>query len=366
MQSYLGPEKSKYGSFDPSNLQRLDPRNAPAAPAAASRGALPPGPSGPGASPAFANTSGVGEARKPQEPQNQFFNMWREGTDDERDEIASQQEQVFAQKGMSLEGATKMLFDQGGEVAAQIGAKFGLVPPASKAGMPAFKTQEQALADIELKKEERAQKKEELRREKRRAMGGFLMEMGLRILSSGREDAAGAIGEGALGTIGARRGREAAAKEAEIAEAERKRKADLAERAETRLQKESDARIKEMEKPDLAQITDKDGNVIYVEEQAGYVTDDKGNRVRKATDSELSAAQRETTRRAEQSQLQSERRAVQKLVDEGFSDDPEIQAIIDEEDPKRRREMIAEVARKRVASLGTGNAAGNDPLGLGL
>ena len=61
---------SKYGTFDPTNLQRLDPRNAPAVTpqeTAASRGALPAGPAGPAVSPAFASgdeNKGVGEALK--------------------------------------------------------------------------------------------------------------------------------------------------------------------------------------------------------------------------------------------------------------------------------------------------------------
>ena len=224
----LGP-KSKYSGYDPTPLKALDPRNAPAAPAVASQGAFAPPTSG-APMPAFAKGDqgkGGGEARRPEK--NQFFDMWSKGSTEDQDEVATQQENVFAQQGLSLDGATKMLFDQGGEVAAQLGAKYGLVPPADKAGMPAFKTQEQALEDMEGKANDLKR-----RTEKRRAMGGFLMEMGLRILASNRDDAAGAIGEGTLGTIDARRQRQFEDEDRDIMKSELERKRGREDAADSR------------------------------------------------------------------------------------------------------------------------------------
>lgn len=221
----------RYGNYDITPLQGLaPPSSAPAAPAVASRGALQGAPPAGGAplsafSPGTSG-KGAGEARKP--PKNQFFDMWKDGDDKDRDEVAAKQEEVFAQKGLSLEGATKMLFDQGGEVAAEIGRQYGLVPPEDKAGMPAFKTTEAAVADME-----GARKKRDTKLSKRRAMGGFLMEMGLRILSSKHDDVGGAIGEGALSTIDARRQRKEYDEAKGVAAAERARKARLEERAQT-------------------------------------------------------------------------------------------------------------------------------------
>lgn len=361
-------EASPTGGFDPSNLERLDPRNAPAGPPAASRGALPGAPAQAGApvGPAFDKQLGVGEARKPENEGKDFYGEWARSSAEDKDAVADSMEQNFAQQGMSLEGAVDMLYKQGGEAAARLGRRFGLVPPEEKAGTPAFKTTEAAVADMEAGEDKLRQKKDDERRSKRRAMGGFLMEMGLRILSSNKADAPGAIAEGALGTIGSRRESEAAAADRKIAMEDRERRQKMEDAAEARAERKMNLDEWKAKKPKLAQITDKDGNVMYVEEQEGYVLDEDGNRVRKASDAELSAAQQETTKRAKQQQINSERRAIQKLVDEDgeFSDNPEIVAIAKEENADKRRKMIAQLARQRVESVGAQGAG--DPLNLGL
>ena len=144
--------KSKYGGYDPSPLMALDPRSAPAAnPAVASRGALQAPPSGGAPMPAFSpgtSGKGEGEAKKPKKG-NDFYSMWKDGDAEDKDAVANNMAEVFEAKGLSLEGATKMLYDQGGEAAARVGEKFGLVPPADKAGMPAFKTPEGAVKDVD-------------------------------------------------------------------------------------------------------------------------------------------------------------------------------------------------------------------------
>lgn len=312
-------QKSKYGSYDPSPLMALAPSNAPAArqPAVASRGALQAPPTGGEPMPAFSpgdEGKGVGEARKPKKGTD-FFGMWEKGDAEDRDAVAENMADVFGQKGLSLEGATKMIYDQGGEMAARIGEKYGLVPPADKAGMPAFKTQEQAVADVEKGIEEKEAKKK-----KRQAMGGFLMEVGLRILASNRDDAGGAIAEGALGTMESRRQRKEQEEMKSIATAEMERKAKLEERAETRAEKglgleerrtaaeekraaaaktSADAKAAADRKDRLEKITTTDGEVLYVDPAAGWVKDpESGERIREATIADLSAAQIETNRRA--------------------------------------------------------------------
>lgn len=204
-------KQSKYDDYDVYSLEAVtQPNNAPAAPQPASQGAL----SGGGATaPApVKGALGEGEARRPEGGGSDFYSMFKAGSDDDREEMTRNVLEPLEAKGVSAEGAAKMLWEQNPQLAAEVGAKFGIVPPADKAGMPGFKTQEQALLDYEADQKKAAEEKARLKKEKRHAMGGFLFEMGLRILASNRPDAGGAIAEGALGTLDARKQRERDAK----------------------------------------------------------------------------------------------------------------------------------------------------------
>jgi len=215
-----GRKQSKYENYDISALTG-DQNSAPAATQPASQGALSGGAPQAGAAP-VKGALGEGEARKPEGQQgSDFYTMFRSGSDDEREEMTRNVLEPLESKGVSAEGAAKMMWEKNPQLATEIGAKFGIVPPADKAGMPGFKTQEQALLDYESDKTKAADEKARLKKEKRHAMGGFLFEMGLRILASNREDAGGAIGEGALGTIQARRERAKETKDEKIADEDR-------------------------------------------------------------------------------------------------------------------------------------------------
>jgi len=372
-------KNDKYKDYNPQPLMALDPRNAPANPAA-SQGALQAPPSGGAPIPAFSpgdEGMGVGEARKPKQGKD-FFSIWDKGDTKDRERVARNMQDVFAQKGLSLEGATKMMFDQGGEVAARIGEKYGLVPPADKAGMPAFKTREQAVLDMENKRAATKNKNE-----KRRAMGGFLMEMGLHILASNRDDAAGAIGEGALATMDARRKRATESEDRSIAKKELERQRHRQDEADARAKRE-EARAVEKEKRDvekwnidkkrlqqdadsgnLVKIVDKEGVVRFVPKKAGPVYDEDGKFVRQATADDISAAQRHTDIRAYNNAVDQAYNKIKALAEKSkrklVSMYPSLEGLEGDE----FRAEAQRIAREEV-SASDPRGDSSDPLGLGL
>lgn len=226
---------SASGAFQPSS----EPQEA--SPGGALSGEAP----AQGAEPAFdmAGDSGlgVGEARKPEQPGNDFFGMYRSASDEDKDHMAGQMEEQFAPFGLSLDGAVTQMWQQNPQLAAELGKKFGFVPPADQAGKPGFKTEAQALADYEeaTDKQKAAAEKAKLKKEKRQAMGGFLFEMGLRILASNRPDAGGAIAEGALGTLDARAARKEHTEDRGMAKEDRTRKQKFEDTDESRAEAEN-------------------------------------------------------------------------------------------------------------------------------
>lgn len=215
---------------------------------------------------------GAGEARK---PQDDFFSMYRGSSDEDKDHMADQMEDRFAPHGLSLDGALQQAWSQNPEVSAELGKKFGFVPPADQAGKPGFKTEAQALADYdEATGDLRAsEEKKKLKKEKRQAMGAFLFEMGLRILASNRKDAGGAIAEGALGTLDSRAARKEHTEDREIAAADRETAAEDRDRKHAR-EDASDERY-EAEALRRQEIHDakKDVGALAVDPKKNYAQD---------------------------------------------------------------------------------------------
>lgn len=221
----------KYGNFDYSRLQALDPSNAPSPPRVASQGALPAGPAPAASSPspgAFMpdEGKGAGEARKPGKGRS-FFDIWAEGSMEDKQQIADRQEEMLRAKDMNLESATMEMIRNGGEPARMLAEKFGITG-VEEDGL-AFRDPAAVFEEREKKGKKKLDKAE-----KRAAMGGFLMEMGLRILQSDKQTAGGQIAEGALGTMEARRARKMEAEDRAIAKAELERQRAAERRAEER------------------------------------------------------------------------------------------------------------------------------------
>lgn len=361
--------ESKYSNYDVGALeQKAQPpqQNAPSSPqgGAASQGALG-NPDSSGGTPAFSPAKkGQGEAAK---PVSDFHRMYLEGDESERESVAEKMEAQFAEQGLSLQGAVNKVFEQGGEAAMGLAEKFGYVPPEEKAGQGAFKTREEALKDYGVEMDEAKEQKlaAEKKAKNRHAMGGFLMDVGLRILASNREDGGGAIGEGVLGAQQSRRDTKRQDAADTMAAEDRTRKQSredesdaMARQREARQVEESEykkgrrgAQEEKEAREGLAQITDKEGLVQYVKIEEGLITDKEGVPIRKATAKEVSAAQEQTNIRQREGQFQKERGNIQKIVDEGFeTEDSELNAIIAETDGDIRREMIADLAKKRIDS----------------
>ena len=307
---------NKYADYDVAGMQSLAPQpDVPSPDGAASQGALGAPSQGGDSSPAFTpdEGKGVGEARK---PVSDFHRIYRESNDADRDAVADKMEEQFAGQGLSLQGAVNMVFEQGGETAAQLASEFGYLPPEESAGKEAFKTREQALSDygvaIDSAKETQVAEKKKL--DNRRAMGGFLMDVGLRIMASNKPGV-GAIGEGVLGAKQARYDKGRERRKDTIAEEDRKRKieredaADEAARVEAAAKKEKreydisqrGAEEKKRDIGNLKEVTNEEGEVYYFDptdpKKGNWVTDKDGNRL-KAADVGLSKAQIETSRRA--------------------------------------------------------------------
>jgi hypothetical protein len=365
-------DESKYAGYDVAGLEKTIPQqNVPSQPSggAASQGALEaPAPAG-ATSPAFGDTK---KADDP-EPVSDFHRMYLKGDDKDRDAVADRMEEQFGEQGLSLQGAVNKVFEEGGQSAMQLAERFGYIPPEESAGKGAFKTREQALADYGVEMDEAKEQKLVAQKKdaNRRAMGGFLMDVGLRILASNREDAGGAIGEGALGARQSRKDERRQTQQDEMAAEDRARKQrreDTADEA-GRIRESREAESYEYEKSqraaaeakaNLVEITTKGGEVYFVNREEGLVEDEDGVPIRTATAEDLSAAQRRVREDNRARLFHTERRAIQKLVDEDTSDDPEINAISEETSGDKRRQMINDLANKRLGA----SAEDDDPLGL--
>lgn len=394
----------KYGDYPIDRLLALDPRNAPPAPlpgAGASEGVFG-SPAPVGGSPAFAppgareatdqvvaqqmgNPEAFVTGPKPNSPpgaweatsdliddqfggkaNKPFFELWREGSEEEKKAIADQVEEGFKAQNVSMKEQAEKLA-QSNPAAMELAEKFGYVPPKDKAGKPPFKTQGEAFVDAKNKKDKPKWDRE--------AWGGFLMEAGLRILASNKQDAGGAIGEGVLGTMDARRQRaeQERLRKIQMEELERQRRRDKAadERAEERLDLERDregrlvsqedrlnkateARIRQINHNISAgnfdMVQDKDGKYHVVKtDQPGLLRDAEGNPIEGETAADMSRAQLETWQR----QITRDRADLYKQVRkelEGFPMDPAVEAI-QNADPKDRKKLIDQVVEERLRRI---------------
>lgn len=185
----------------------------------------------------------------------------------------------------------------------------------------------------------------------RNAMGGFLTEMGLRMIASDKEGIQG-VAQGALDTqaAGVARKDKAEAKALADADAERaRRREDVSDTQQARkmeLAEEKAARDK------LEKITDKDGKVTYVDIEKGTVTDENGEPIREATAADLSAAQQRTRsdnyNRALVGQANDIRDELKDSKRQFLKDHPEFEGVTG----KAKEQLINKMAQERLDGLG--------------
>jgi len=179
----------------------------------------------------------------------------------------------------------------------------------------------------------------------RRKMGGFLMELGLNILSSNRDDAGEAVGQAFQTTTAARTERKRVSASEELAKQERERKirredeSDILkqEKAERDVAKEERAArgekraVTKAELDKLDSYTREDGTVVKIAREEGTVYDVDGTPlVPRDAKKIISATSGAATTR---DQARALRQRVKDLIDravEGFEGDPgfdEVQAL---------------------------------------
>lgn len=366
----LSPETEEFKSAFP------DKESAPSPDGAASQGAF-----GEPATAGKPNTHGPRTG-------GDMLGFYNNSTQEGRDAVTTQMEESLAPQGKSLEGGLTEVLQQGGPQAwaraakfgidlegfaaqasgetanKKIGQAFGSVPSDEQAGTPPYKTTGGALAGNRKTRIDAANAVAKRKKQQRDAIGAFLMETGLRILASDKPTASGAFGEAALGTMEANRQRKSDAATADMQAAEEKRRQTRADQL--------TAEHEEEMKGDMVKITDKDtGETMFVREKEGKIVDpDTGKTVREATDADLSAARKVISKQNVATKISQERVRIQTAVGKGFSELPEIEAIIDEPDAQKKDNMIKELARSRVSEDGfdvtllDDEAAADDPLGL--
>lgn len=214
----------------------------------------------------------------------------------------------------------------------------------------------------------------------RKRMGGFLMEFGLRMLASDRDDAGAAFGDAALGTISARDERKKTAAAEELAKQERERKvrredeADLHKREKAARDKKAAARAETEEarkaerykKEGYVRVDLPDGGVAFgkMNEETGHVEDPQGKELKGVDATKVTPATRETNRR-EQNRM---RTYVDKLLTDSLKDrrtvreDPELKAIDDEKNSQKKKALKKAWREKKKAELEGQEFAVPDPL----
>ena len=211
----------------------------------------------------------------------------------------------------------------------------------------------------------------------RRKMGGFLMELGLNILSSNRDDAGAAVGDAFGRTVASREQRKRTSAAESLATSEREREQRRQEESDQfKRNKEEREQRKEVrdqiasERSGLVEITNADGTVEFVDKRKGKVYLESGEEARKATKYDtdrsdfLSAGGRETTARANRRAIDDMVGAIKEEI--GVSSDPAIESLGDGEDYMQ----IVQLAKKRLMqqdpsyNFNIDDDADNDPLGL--
>ena len=379
---------SKYSDFDSSNLEAMGGQeNAPSPDGAASQGALG-NPATAGETPSVDGPAALGE----EGPQD-MLSIFNQSTPEDRAHMTEKVQDSYAPLGYSLEGAMDLSLMKGGPQALARAAEFGidLMPFADKinpdgsyskapagaqgaiqpqtasvesgqafGAVPAdgqagpVKDQDQAAAEFEGAITDTKEGIRIKKLEQRQAIAAFLMEMGLRTLASSRDDAAGAMAEGALGTIDARRSRKRQADEDSIAAKQRERierrqdEQDEAGKLEAQ-REEQDRQYEISQRPaeeaktaraGMQEITNEAGEVYYFDpldpEKGEYVEDAEGNRV-KSADAGITPNQMEINRRAYRTARAKARTAVEKDIKEYDTQYPE---IAEETDPETKKALI--------------------------
>ena len=375
--------KRKHKDYDVSALEALSQDEQRPSPqqGAASQGAVG-DPASAGKAPA---PDGALQGESPQD----MLSIFKNASDEDRQHLVESQRESLAPHGVSLDGGVEKILTEGGPQAwaraakfgidltvfadklspkaqqkadASAGQAFGLVPTEEQsASGEAFKSQEQAVGDMNASIKDAAASK---KKEQNAAMAAFIMETGLRILASTRPDAAGAFGEGVLGTMDATRGRNRQAAQDKLDAAERERKirredeSDEMARQKATLDRQKYEEDKEredirLEREGLVKMTDEDTRFAeYVKIKEGLITNSEGVPIRQATSSELSAAQRRTREDNLMRLTISERNRIRTALEEGYTDNPEIQAIMDQKDPDKKRQMINDLADKNLEVKG--------------
>ena len=194
----------------------------------------------------------------------------------------------------------------------------------------------------------------------RRKMGGFLMELGLNILASNRDDAGGAVGEAFGKTRSARTERKRVRAAESMAESERTRKtrredeADLYKRNEEERKQRKEIRDQiKSETDNLVEMVQADGTSEYVNKKEGKVYLESGEESRKATKYDkdrsdfLSAGGRETTARANRRAIDEEIGTIKEEV-AGMSEAPELKGL---SESSKYAEFV-EIAKARLKEHG--------------
>ena len=224
---------------------------------------------------------------------------------------------------------------------------FGNLPTDEMAGKPGFKSMDKAKGDLKQKRVMAGIDAKNKKAEQRRAMGGFLMDVGLRILASNRPTAAGAFGEGVLGAQQVRRDRSRQDAADKMVTEDRERKArredesdTMARQREMRAQEKhasSEKRMEDKAEADgLVKIVKDDGTIEFVPIKEGPVLGKDGAELRQATSADISAAQARIDERAISSAYDRAKVRLDKLLEQrGVS--AEVTAIKKEKDPEKRK-----------------------------
>lgn len=245
-----------------------------------------------------------------------------------------------------------------------IGQAFGNVPTEGQVGP----VKDKGLATSKMTHAVEAQRKqnEADRLAQRAAIGAFLIEAGLKTLSSAKQGV-GAVAEGVGGAFESTRKRNTEKKDRTIAEEQRARRekredeADIAGRLKAKQETEAfnrekgnweaeDAEARAAEKrKGLTKITDKDGKVHQVKIVEGIARDINGKIIISDSDQLLSVAQQRIEKRDQTRRYDTSRAAIQKEVSSGsYSTDSRIQAIMDMTDAIEQRDAINDLAMERL------------------
>jgi hypothetical protein len=292
-----------------------------------------------------------------------YLDMWKTaGPEDKKAQLDALEEQLGG-AGTGVKAKANEFIGQamksGNEAVLKLAMEYGWAPRDGQVGPT--KEPQAALADMEerksdpkrLKKEQRAEIVDAKRKRgewTREDMGGFLTELGFRILASNRDDVGGALGESVQGMKKERQEKKRYDESQSIAKAERERKRKREDRADTLKEEKARREVTKEEREKLEKIVQKDGTVEYVDIKKGKVVGEDGEELRVATDSDLSKAQQQTNERAIASARAAAGREFNKLASDRT--DPEVKAIQKIKDPDKRKAAKQKWIEDKVESQG--------------